>query len=243
MKNNRLGKHGFTLIELLVAVALIAAILCMVYGSYFATSKSAQMCKARITVSQQERKALEQMARQIRCSYPGTLADHTETKPVEAGSERKGQKGIILENSISYFNGNSVAQGEEILHLITTNRLFAERESADGLFEVTYKFDKRASLLSLSQSPFMGTAKNTGEKNWRAIAEGVKSLELTFFDGNKWLRSWDFKDKKKLPSAVRIEISCEDKSHRQYHYGTVAYVSCRQNGARAQSEKLVSVNR
>jgi len=238
--NNRLDKHGFTLIELLVAVALIAAILSMVYGSYFATSKSAQTCKARITVSQQGRKTLEQMARQIRCSYAGTVTDRTETEPVEAGSK---QTGIILEDSFSYFNGNSVAPRGEILHLVTTNRLFGEKEPADGLFEVTYKFDKRASLLSLSQREFVGTAQKTGEKNWRPIAEGVKSLELTFFDGKKWLRNWDFKEKKILPCAVRIEISCEDENHQQYHYATVAYVSCRENGARIQSEKLISVNK
>ena len=238
--NNRLDKHGFSLVELLVAVALIAAILSMVYGSYFATSKSAQTCKARITVSQQGRKTLEQMARQIRCSYAGTVADRTETEPVEAGSK---QTGMILEDSISYFNGNSVAPRGEILHLVTTNRLFGEKELADGLFAVTYKFDKRASILSLSQREFVGTAQKTGEKNWRPIAEGVKSLELTFFDGKKWLRSWDFKDKKILPCAVRIEISYEDEDHRQYHYATVANVSCRENGERIQSEKLISVNK
>jgi len=238
--NKRLDKNGFTLVELLVAVALIAAILSMVYGSYFATSKSAQTCKARITVSQQGRKTLEQMARQIRCSYAGTVADRTETEPVEAGSK---QTGMILEDSISYFNGNSVAPRGEILHLVTTNRLFGEKELADGLFAVTYKFDKRASILSLSQREFVGTAQKTGEKNWQPIAEGVKSLELTFFDGKKWLRSWDFKDKKILPCAVRIEISYEDEDHRQYHYATVANVSCRENGERIQSEKLISVNK
>ena len=236
--NNRLNKHGFTLVELLVAVALIAAILSMVYGSYFATSKSAQICKARITVSQQGCKTLEQMARQIRCSYAGTVDDRTES--VEAGSK---QTGMILEDSISYFNGDSVAPLGEILHLVTTNRLFGEKEPADGLFEVTYKFDKRAGLLSLSQREFVGTAQKTGEKNWRPIAEGVKSLELAYFDGKKWLRNWDFKDKKKLPCAVRIELSCEDENHRQYHYDTVAYVSCQKNGARTQSEKLVLVNK
>jgi prepilin-type N-terminal cleavage/methylation domain-containing protein len=238
--NNRLNKHGFTLVELLVAVALISAILCMVYGSYFATSKSAQTCKAMITVSQQGRKTLEQMARQIRCSYAGTDADYTEAEPIETGSM---QTEMIVEDSISYFNGNSLAPRGEILHLVTTNRLIGEKQPADGLFEVTYKFDKRASLLSLSQREFIGSAQKTGERNWQPVAEGVKSMELTFFDGKKWLRSWDFKDKKKLPCAVRIEMSCEDEDRRLYHYATVAYVSCRKNGERIRTEKLVLVNK
>ncbi len=67
--NNSPGKNGFTLVELLVALAIIVTIVTMVYGSYFATSKSAQVCNAGIAVLQQGRKVLEQMAQQIRCSY------------------------------------------------------------------------------------------------------------------------------------------------------------------------------
>ncbi|OHB84408.1 MAG: hypothetical protein A2Z38_08195 [Planctomycetes bacterium RBG_19FT_COMBO_48_8] len=121
--------------------------------------------------------------------------------------------------------------------------MFGQKEPTDGLFEVIYKFDKRANLLSLSQREFVGTAQKTEEINWQPVAEGVKSLELTFFDGKKWLRSWDFKDKKILPCAVRIEMSCEDEDRRLYHYATVAYVSCRKNGERTRTEKLVSVNK
>lgn len=237
--NNRLNKYGFTLVELLVAVALIAAILCMVYGSYVATSKSAQTCKAMVAASEQGRRTLEQMARQIRCSYAGTVDDHSETEPVEAGSK---QSGIILEDSFSYFNGNSLAPRGEILHLVTTNRLLGEKQPADGLFEVTYKFDKRESLLSLSQREFIGTAKKTQARSFQPVAENVKSIELKFFDGEKWLRSWEFKDKKQLPYAVRIELDCEDENHRQYHYATVEHVSCQMNRERIQTEKLVSVN-
>ena len=120
--------------------------------------------------------------------------------------------------------------------------MLEEKEPAVGLFDVTYKFDKRASILSLSQREFVGTAQKTGEKKWQMIAEGVKSLELKFFDGKKWMQSWDFKDKKILPCAVRIEISCEDEDQRQYNYATVAYVSCRKTGQITRTEKLVSVN-
>ena len=240
--NNRSNKYGFTLIELLIAVALISSILCMVYGSYFATSKSAQTCKGMIEASEQGRKTLEQMARQIRCSYAPADANYTDAEPVESGSKQTLQKSMILEENVCYFNGNSASPRGEILHMVTTNRLIGEKQPADGLFEVTYKFDKRASLLLLSQGEFTGTAQKTGDRDWQTVAEGVKSLELEFFDGDKWLRSWDFKDKKKLPSAVRIELSCEDENYRQYHYATVAYVSCRKDGARIRTEKLVSVN-
>ena len=74
---NRYGKNGFTLVEILVAMAIIVVIVSLVYGSYFATSKSTQAYKSRIALFQQGRKVLRQMARQIRCSYAGTTEEPT----------------------------------------------------------------------------------------------------------------------------------------------------------------------
>lgn len=236
--NNRLDRKGFTLLEIIVAAALIAAILSMVYGSYFATSKSAKTCKARIAMFQQGRTALEQMAQQIRCGYAGKIADDA-----NSGEPGPQQTRMIAEDSISYFTGNPNAPSGEILHLVTTNGFIEGKGPTDGLFEITYKFDKSTSALSLSQEEFVGTAKKVEKRNWRPIANNVTHLELAFFDGQEWLRSWDSKDKKKLPYAVRIEISCEDKDYRRRHYSTVAHVSCRKNRARTQTEMLLSVNK
>jgi len=234
----KLYKDGFTLVEILVAVALIAAILSMVYGSYFATSKSAQACKARIDMFQQGRKTLEQMAQQIRCSYASTDAKHTDSV-----SSNSFQMKMIPENYINYFNGNSDAPRGEILHLVTTNGFFEEKVPVDGLFDVTYKFDKSTCVLSLSQIGFVGTAKKLEERNYRPIATNIKRLELTFFDGQQWLHSWDFKDKRKLPYAVRIEIGFEDENYQRCDYSTVVNVSCRKNGAQTRTETLVSINK
>ena len=65
------GKSGFTLIEILIAVAMIAVIVSMVYGSYSAASKSTQACRARIALLQQMEEVLGEMSWQIRCSYAG----------------------------------------------------------------------------------------------------------------------------------------------------------------------------
>ncbi len=238
--NSRLSKDGFTLVEILVAVALISAILSMVYGSYFAASKSARLCKAKIAMFQQGHKTLEQMARQIRCSYAGTA----KKSPYPVRSTFR-QRKAEHEKTINYFYGKPDDPSGEILHLVTTSRFFRGQEPADGLFEVAYQFDKSRGLLSLSHERFIGSSKKIVEKrNWRPIAENINSLELAFFDGQQWLRNWDFKEKKKLPSAVNIEISCEDENHRQYHYGTIAYVCSRKNqGKKTQTETLVSVNK
>ena len=238
--NSRSSKSGFTLVEILVAVAIIATILSMVYGSYFATSKSAQACKTRIALSGQGRKVLGQMARQIRCSYVGSARKYKyPTREVSQQREK------IPENTIDYFNGSSDDPGGEILHLVTTNSILGGQAPAEGLFEVTYKFDKGSGTLFLSEERFVDTPESVIEKrNWQPLAENVECVELAFFDGRQWLPRWDFKEKKKLPHAVKINITCEDENYRQYNYGTVAYVCCRKNqGKKTTSETLVSVNK
>jgi len=223
--NGKTGKDGFTLVEILVAMGIIVTIVSMVYGSYFATSKSTQAYKTKIALFQQGRKVLEQMARQIRCSYASTIGEHT--YPVRSISQRKR---AISENVIGYFNGNLDHPSGEILHLVTTKGFYGGQGPVSGLFEVTYKFDKSTGVLFVSQERFVGTSKNVGERrSWRPVIGSVKGVELEFFDGLQWLHNWDFREKGKLPSAVKINITFEDENYQQYHYGTVAYICCRMN--------------
>jgi type II secretion system protein J len=237
--NSRSGKKGFTLVEILVAVAIIAAIISMVYGSYFATSKSAEACKIRIALSQQGQDLLGQMAQQIRCCYVGSAKennypDRNVSQQIEARPE----------NIPSYFNGNSGETGAEVLHLVTTSGISQGQATKYGLFEVVYKFDKNSNTLFLSNEMILDTPQNVIEKrNWQLLAGNIASIELAFSDGQQWLQKWDFREKGKLPLAVKINITCEDENYRQYHYGTVVYVCCRKNQSQTISETLVATNK
>ncbi len=218
--NDSPGKTGFTLVELLVALAIIVTIVTMVYGSYSATSKSTRICSAGIAVLQQERKVLQQIAQQIRCSYAdtnGVSANMTAVSP---------KKEVIPENTTSYFRGDPDDPSGEILHLVTTHGIFVGQQE-DGLFDVTYKFDRSAATLFLSQTRFVRKVQSIAERrNWRPLAENVEAVELAFFDGQQWLPKWDFAQKQKLPCAVRISITCKDENDRQYCYGTAANICC-----------------
>ena len=232
------GKNGFTLVEILIALALIATILSMVYGSYFATSRSAQVCQAKIAMCHQGRTTLDQMARQIRCAYAGIAKD------ADLGESGTQQKRIVREDGVNYFTGSRNASKGEILRFVTTNGFAEDKEKpAKGLFEMTYRFDKRKRTLFLSQRRFIGTTKKAPKRDWRPITENIEHFDLEFFDGKQWLRRWDFEDEKRLPSAVRMEIGCRDEDNRRCDYSTVAYVSCRDNAAGTNTETLVSVNK
>lgn len=237
--NYKSGKVGFTLVEILVAMAIIVAIVSMVYGSYFATAKSARAYEAKITESQQVRRMLQQVARQVRCSYANTATkSQDQDKPVS----REGKS--LPENVTNFFYSDPDAPGGEILHVVTTNGIFCEQDSTDGLFEVTYKFDKDSAMLFLSQKRFVGTSKHTIERKWQPLLTNVSCFELTFYDGQQWLKKWDFDQEKELPCAVKISVTLKDENRRQYQYDTVTYVyCCKSQSEKITSEKLVSVNR
>jgi type II secretion system protein J len=232
------SQKGFTLVEILVAVALIATILSMVYGSYFATSRSAQVGQARIVMCRQGQKTLDQIARQIRCAYAGTTADDADLKKNDTQQTKRAQ-----EDSIRYFNGNLNASNGEILHFVTTNGLVEKDEPSKGLFEITYRFDKRRGELSLRQERFIATTKKPETGNWRSIAKNIEHLKLEFYDGEQWQRRWDFMNEKKLPCAVRLEIDCKDEDGRRYNCGTVANISCRKDRAVTNIETFASADK
>ena len=231
-------RAGFTLIEILVSVTIIATIVSMVYGSYFATAKSTDAYKARMTTSGQTQKVLRWMTQQIRCSYIGKMAEEEETKLAGTDSSRTSK---IKKSPVIYFSYESDTPGSGTLHLVTTHMLFCQDGYANGLVDVAYKFDKNSGTLSLSQRRFVGAPeKYLEDRNWRELLVNVESVELDFFDGRQWLTEWDFELKKKIPAAVKISITCEDENYRQCHYGTIAYVdSSSKPGREILSETLV----
>lgn len=235
---DRLRQRGFTLIELLVAVALISIILSMAYGSYVTTTKSAEVCKSRIVLSEQGRRTLEHIARHIRCSYAGAVSDDDEN--VRNGTN---QKVTEIKQSIDYFNGNARSQDGEILNLVTTCGLSEDKAAKEGLFEVCYRFNRRTRQIAISVMRFVGETQKARKRDWQVISDDVESVDLEFFDGEDWLRQWDFADKKELPRAVRIEIRGCNENLQRYDYRTVAYVSCRDSREVTQTETTAAAGK
>ena len=236
--NSQSGKSGFTLVEILAATAIIAAIVSMVYGSYFVTSKSTQAYKRRIELYLEGRELLEKMAQQIRCCYAGSVK-----KSTPPAGKSAVQKEETQENIINYFNGSSDDMGGEILYLVTTNSILDKQ--TPGLFEAIYKFDKSTGTLFFSQDRFVDGYKGFNENRSRQpIAKNIESIKLEFYDGQDRLPTWDFKEKKMLPNAVKISITFLDENCRQYCFGTTAYINSRKNqGINTSSKTLVSVNK
>ncbi len=236
--NGRLRQHGFTLIELFVAVALIGIILSISYGSYVTTTKSAESCKSRIAISEKGRRTLGHISRHIRCSYAGAVSDNEEN----AGSITDKEEPRI-EQSINYFKGYGGSRNGEILQLVTACGLSEAKAANEGLYDVAYRFNRRTGQLAASAARFVGKTENSRTRQWQVISDEVESVDLGFFDGEDWLSRWDFTKKKKLPRAVRIEITGRNEDLKQYEYSTIAYISCSENREVTRTETSVSAGK
>jgi prepilin-type N-terminal cleavage/methylation domain-containing protein len=232
------NNQGFTLIEILVAMAMITLIFAMVFGVNSAISRAVRTYDARQELVVPVKKVIQQIARQIRCSYAHSAENSIRLSsgetPVQTGFAAKTSE-IVSEKGFNYFSSNE--NTENILQLVTTST-----EQA-GLFEVAYKFDKAAGILYYDQRQFAAVpaGKNLVE-NWLPVAYGIDEINLKFFDGKNWQQSWDwFDQKQRLPVAVSIEITLKGEHNIQYRYETVAFAWSAQNRSnQTESRQIVS---
>jgi type II secretion system protein J len=212
--NNR----GFTLIEILIAMAMVALIFAMVYGTNSAITRAVCAYNARQDLVLPAKKVIEQMARQIRCSYaPSANSISGSTSPATQTSKTDTEKGF------NYFSGNWNDTTDSILRLVTTSGNSTGQYAPSGLFEVAYKLDKDTGILFYDQRQFAPVSEDLNG-NWRPVAQGIDQIALKFFDGKTWQQSWDwFDQKQRLPVAVSIEITLQGEHNFRYRYETVAF--------------------
>jgi len=195
-------KNGFTLIELLVTITMIALILSCAYATYSATSRSASRCLTRIDTASHTQLILDQIAQQIRCAYPG---------PAEPPEEPE---------TSTYF-----AATNNNLHLITTYALFPDRHPQSGLFEIRYKLDTTSNTLLYQQQPYIRqTNRFIENQQWQTLAQNIKSIELTFFDGSRWQDHWN--QKNTLPCAVKITLTITNQTSEPTNSTAIAFLPC-----------------
>lgn len=214
------SKSAFTLVEILVAMALIVTIVSMVYGSYFATSRSTDAAGAAVTSAEQARRILNQIAQQIRCCYVNRAACTPSDNISVVGAAQRGPT--------CFFNGRGANSSGEVLHLVTTKAASVGQDSPAGLFEVVYKFDKSNGVLLLSQHRFVPTVDSpVRRRTFRAVAENIDAIDLAFFDGQNWTDNWRLEEKGELPRAVRIQVIFQDRKGREHRWGITALTGCR----------------
>lgn len=231
----RAPNRAFTLVEMLVSLAIVSAIVTMVYGSYAATSRSLDTYGRRMDCSERAHLVLRMMARQIRCAY--MPSPETRLVQAETGKEKRQTP------QITAFQGNPSQLRGEILRFTTTSGLSGGLDGSVGISRVAYRYDQVSRTLSIRSEP--DVYRSEGHRNanaWQSVLGGLAGIELEFHDGQRWQPRWDSQEAGGLPRAVRIGLSIQDESGRTHRYATTVPILCRP-GVQVQQVKKAAAKR
>ena len=197
---------GFTLLELVVAASMIAMLLVVAYGSYLAAAESVSRCTCRMTLQQRARALLLRMSREVRCCYvPVSEGEHP--------NDSRWPYGLL--------------GGRDRLRLATAAGTGMPDELSAGVCVVSYQLDESRGALLRKRSLLVDQDDGAGEGNWPAIARDVRAMTCHYFDGDRWLDTWDAGRGAELPRAVRITITFEAQACGPMTFSTTARIARR----------------
>jgi prepilin-type N-terminal cleavage/methylation domain-containing protein len=227
--NDRSRHNAFTLVEMLIGMALIGLIVTMVYGSYAATTRSLGVYSSRMTCSDRAHLVLRLMAHQLRCAYAPSSPANTSTLAAR-GSQQANPlpaRGISAPSAL-LFQGDPREAGGEILCFLTTGGLSQEADKPGGLSRMRYRYESQNGVLSLCCEPGVPPADRQRDSQiWRPVLGGVTSIDLEFYDGQRWQPAWNSREMGRLPLAVRVVLAVTDEDGRAHRYETAVPIACR----------------
>lgn len=218
---------------MLIAMAIIAIIVSMVYGSYAATSRSLDICDSRLTCSQRTDLILRLMARQLRCAYgqptepnaTGASPAPAGRTPIQAAGELSKAGGPRLSKPRPIFLGATRNSQGDVLDFVTTGGLAGGPNGPGGLTRIRYRHDPGHRTLEVCSQPYihsLGGDRSTDD--WKTLSQQVIGVEIEFHDGRQWLAQWSSESNRKLPRAVRITLTVIDEEDRVYQCGTTVAI-------------------
>jgi len=174
-----LSARGFTLIELLIAVAILAVIITAIYASLFNVLSTRENVQAKMDRLREFRRFSGIFSKEVRASF---------FSPSNAASFWRGRGGAADNASLS----------------MTYFTYPAGKEPSGDLMAVSYSAEATEGGLTLyreSWNPYTGVKGGKAE-----VMEDIMGFEAQFYDGDKWVDSWDAESRKAVPLAVRISI-------------------------------------
>ena len=184
-------------------------ILSVIYTTYFTAKRSATACTANIASVRRARSLLTSLSRQIRCTYP---APATTGRPIAVPT---------------LLAPDPTDSDAPVLSLITTSPAYRDTRAPTGLFELTYRYLRSERKLFVQQRHYNPTPTNAQDPaDWLCIAENLHSIDLAFFDGNIWHKTWDSTNGRILPAAARIDLTFTRPTGSLDEFSTVIDITC-----------------
>lgn len=198
MKSGK-GESGFTLLELIVTFTILSFVVVMILGGLRLGSSSWERGEERAEKYQQKRITIDLISQQMKSSFPYKI---------------KAQK---AESDYLVFSGETNS-----LRYVSTLSMKARRQ--EGLVFVMYRVEEGTSsgkILKVFEKRVLNKnflEETPGEEDFLTLIDGLSDFKFEYFDEGKekeetgdWSESWDAKEKKALPSQVRLTAKWKEK--------------------------------
>lgn len=175
------NQSGFTLIEVLVAIALLAVIGAMVFGSLVTTTQAMDAGRERAEREQTVRRVLRVMAEEIALSQPDKTFPWTGANGTQDGQPADTLAFLAMSNSV----GAVAVKQSEIVKVVYTR----ER-------------DRLIRFVRYNRYSLTDEALDQVE-----LADRVKGFNVRYYDGQSrvWTDEWRATDK--LPKVLLLEVT------------------------------------
>ena len=198
----RLTSKGFTLIELLIALAILASIVAIIYGSYTVSISSMNDARERMDIYRTARLTLERMSQDIGSAFSAP------------------------DNEILSFVGKSAEEGADTLTFISVAPgIFEDSPGKSDVSRIRYYLEKDAKGRTwLMREVKCLQADDSSKGQIAEIADGIRDLTFRYYDGKEWQKEWGSEKELKLPAAVEINLGLEDKENKVIRVSTVVHI-------------------
>jgi general secretion pathway protein J len=178
-------EHGFTLIEILVAVALVATIAAIVFGSLSTTLNVIEAARTNAAGEQVVRTTMRLMADELSMGVSLPVMPWMGLSATQEGQPSD----TVVFSTMGQFRGAESATDTEVVRIVYT------REG-----------DK---LLRFVRRNLYGLTDDSLER--LELAGKVKGFNLRYYDAtnNLWIDEWDGRARSKPPGALLIELTLQ----------------------------------
>lgn len=237
MKNPVENKRGFTLLEVLIAMAILAIVCAIVYGSFYAVTEStiearaaSERAKTRQFVLRNLRGNLEQIAQGW---LPGaadriTAGADEEVAAVTFGFTGKDERGSAGPADSVEFVSLSPMPGALVLPGTVKRVKYEVTEDDGGRPEsIVGAYDPEnppAAFLQVTEVPIT-LSEDPSDSNLFAVTEDdegavrwllpIRSMDIRYFDGKDWKDDWDGDEEGRLPWALDVRINLPSTAGRE----------------------------
>ncbi len=196
----RKGTSGFTLLELIVTFTILSFVVVMTLGALRLGSAAWEKGEERAEKIQKKRIVFDLLSQQMKSSFPYRV---------------KSQK---AEADYLVFLGDGTS-----LRFVSAFSLRARRQ--EGLVFVNYKVEEGATssgkVLKVYEKRVLNKTlleETPDEEQFLTLMEGLSDLKFEYFEEAEdkdttgtWGESWDAKEKKGLPSQVKMTVTWKEK--------------------------------